>query len=423
MDRAGPPIVLMPSDTSRSASMSSPLSVSSRTQNFGSRTAIWKISFFFFSPPEKPSLSPRFMDVSSRPRRVILSCTRDTKSIASISSWLRYFRIAFRAALRKYALLTPGISTGYWNAMKIPSRARSSGLNARRSLPARTCARVVFPLPLGPMIAWTSPGLMDRSIPFRICLSPILTCRFLISSIGFLLPLHERRSADRTFEVQAHADQLLRLDGELHRQLQEDLLAEPVHDHVRRVLGRDPAGLAVEELLVPDLRGRRLVLHLGRRFLHLDVREGEGGAVGANQEGVALGVVPGVLRAFEDAHLAAIGVPSTACGNPLRDDRRAGVLSEVDHLRSCVRLLAVVRHGDGIELPDRVVPLEDTARVLPRDRATRLDLGPGDLRVHPEGFAPLRDEVVDAALAVLVARIPVLDRGVLDLRVVKGDQF
>jgi len=59
---------------------------------------------------------------------------------------------------------------------------------------------------------------------------------------------------------QAHAQQLLRLDGELHRQLAEDLLAEAVHDHVDRVLERDAALLAVEELVLADLRGRCLVL-------------------------------------------------------------------------------------------------------------------------------------------------------------------
>jgi len=39
------------------------------------------------------------------------------------------------AALRKAALLTPGISIGYWNARNSPARARSSGDMARRSRP------------------------------------------------------------------------------------------------------------------------------------------------------------------------------------------------------------------------------------------------------------------------------------------------
>src|SRR5262249_20754003 len=51
---------------------------------------------------------------------------------------------------------------------------------------------------------------------------------------------------DAAFE--AHAQQLLGLDRELHRQLLEHFLAEAVHDHVDRVLGADPALLEVEEL-------------------------------------------------------------------------------------------------------------------------------------------------------------------------------
>src|SRR6266571_2363611 len=143
--------------------------------------------------------------------------------------------------------------------------SRPESVSSRmQSFGARTCARVVFPLPFGPMIACTWPGWTERSIPFRISLPLTLTCRFSISSID-VSSVRGSRSADRAFEVQAHADQLLRLDRELHRQLQEHLLAEAVDDHVRRVLRRQAARLAVEQLLVPNLRGRRLVLHLRGR--------------------------------------------------------------------------------------------------------------------------------------------------------------
>ena len=50
-------IALTPSATIRSASMSRPLSVSSRIAISGSSTAIWSISSRFFSPPLKPSLT------------------------------------------------------------------------------------------------------------------------------------------------------------------------------------------------------------------------------------------------------------------------------------------------------------------------------------------------------------------------------
>ena len=63
------------------------------------------------------------------------------------------------------------------------------------------------------------------------------------------------------------------------------------------------------------------------------------------------------------------------------------------------------------------------ARILPGDRRAGLDLRPRDLRPVAAAVAALGDEVVDAALAVGVARIPVLDGRVLDLGVVERDQL
>ena len=48
---------LTPFETILSASISSPESVSSKIESFGFSIDICKISFFFFSPPEKPTLS------------------------------------------------------------------------------------------------------------------------------------------------------------------------------------------------------------------------------------------------------------------------------------------------------------------------------------------------------------------------------
>src|SRR5215213_6728231 len=62
----------------------------------------------------------------------------------------------------------------------------------------------------------------------------------------------------RSFE--AHAQQLLSLHRELHGQLAEHFLAEPVHDHVHGVFEADAAALAVEELVFADLARAGLVL-------------------------------------------------------------------------------------------------------------------------------------------------------------------
>src|SRR5687767_420739 len=180
------------------------------------------------------------------------------------------------------------------------------------------------------MIAWTSPALTVRSTPLRICLSPTRAWRFLISSRGaivasyvaratspvipFLVPGHGRSRpchdsqplTDAAF--QAHAQQLLRLDRELHRQLAEDFLAEAVDDHVHRVFQRDAARLAVEELVLADLARAGLVLGAAGRVAHLDVRLRVRAALVAQQQRVALGVVAAVGRALEDLYQAAVGV-------------------------------------------------------------------------------------------------------------------
>ena len=86
-------------------------------------------------------------------------------------------------------------------------------------------------------------------------------------------------------------------------------------------------------------------------------------------------------------------------------------------------LLIAVRHRDRIELAARVVAAQDAARILPGDGRAGLDLRPGDLGVAAAAVAALGHEVIDAALAVLVAGVPVLHGRILDLGVVERDQL
>src|SRR5580700_2863790 len=78
-----------------------------------------------------------------------------------------------------------------------------------------------------------------------------------ISSQLAIVAAH-KLSPDAAF--QRDRDQLLRLDREFHRQLLQHVLDEAV-DHERgRLLRRQPALPAIEQHLLGDLRGRRLVL-------------------------------------------------------------------------------------------------------------------------------------------------------------------
>src|SRR5262249_5217013 len=99
------------------------------------------------------------------------------------------------------------------------------------------------------------------------------------------------------------------------------------------------------------------------------------------------------------------------------------ILAKVDHLGAAVDLLVAVGDGNGIERAARAIPAQDTTRVLPGNGGAGLHLRPRDPRIVTAAVAPLGDEVIDPALAVLVAGIPILHRGILNLSVVERDQL
>ena len=119
----------------------------------------------------------------------------------------------------------------------------------------------------------------------------------------------------------------------------------------------------------------------------------------------------------------AIGVVRVARRDALGDDPARRVLAEMDHLGAAVDLLLSVRNRDRVELAARIIAAQDAARIFPGDRRAGLDLRPGNLRARAAAVAALGHEVVDAALAFGVARVPVLHRRILDLGVVERDQF
>jgi hypothetical protein len=124
---------LTPSETTRRASTSRPESVSSRIAIFGLSRPIWRISWRFFSPPEKPSLTLRSAKAASISSASISVRTSLTQ-VRSLGAWPV---TAVAAVRRKFDTETPGTSTGYCMARNSPARARSSTVIARTSSPSR----------------------------------------------------------------------------------------------------------------------------------------------------------------------------------------------------------------------------------------------------------------------------------------------
>src|SRR3954462_6728125 len=160
------------------------------------------------------------------------------------------------------------------------------------------------------MTACTSPGRTVRVMPLRISLPPADARKSLISSTIRISSVLFRSLSDTSLE--ANSQQLLRLDRELHRQLLEDLLAEPVHDHRDRVLGVEAPLLQIEDLVLADLGGGRLVLGGAGGVLHVDVREGVGPAPVSDQHRIALRIVARARGAGQHFDLAAVAVLALA---------------------------------------------------------------------------------------------------------------
>jgi hypothetical protein len=97
----------------------------------GLSRAIWRISWRFFSPPEKPSLRLRSAKRGSMSSWRI--CSRS--SLANSRTGTSSPRTAFMAVRRKLVTDTPGTSTGYCMARNIPIRARSSAVRSSTSSP------------------------------------------------------------------------------------------------------------------------------------------------------------------------------------------------------------------------------------------------------------------------------------------------
>src|SRR5207249_6161902 len=75
--------------------------------------------------------------------------------------------------------------------------------------------------------------------------------------------------ANRTLHLQL--DQPVHLDRVLERKLLRDRLDEAGHDHRARLRFREPARHQIEELLLADLRDRRLVLDVDVVLVDPDV--------------------------------------------------------------------------------------------------------------------------------------------------------
>ena len=159
------------------------------------------------------------------------------------------------------------------------------------------------------------------------------------------------------------------------------------------------------------------MFHYGGRVVAPDVRESVCSAVGPDQEAVALRIITCGNRSLVHTYQSAVTVLAVSCRDALADDPALGASSDVDHLGARVRLLAVVRDCHRIELRRGIISLEDGGWIFPGYSGAGLHLGPAQVRSAALAYPSLGHEVEDAATSLGVARVPVLDSGILHVGV------
>ena len=92
----------------------------------------------------------------------------------------------------------------------------------------------------------------------------------------------------------------------------------------------------------------------------------------------------------------------------------------MNHLRAGVGLLKMIGERHRIKFAGRIIPDQDAAWVLPRDRRAGLDLRPGNLRIFALTFTAFGHKIINPALSGLrITGIPILYRRILDLGMVE----
>src|SRR4051812_40229817 len=211
-----------------------------------------------------------------------------------------------------------------------------------------------------------------------------------------------RHLADAPFHLQL--DEAVHLHRVLHRKLLDDRLDEAVDDQLRRLLLAQPVGHEVEELLLADLRDRRLVADVDVVLADADRRVGVRAALLVEEQRVADDLRLRAMRALGDLEQAPVRRPPAVLRDRLGEDVRRRVRRGVDDLAARVLVLAVAGERDREDLAVGALAHEVDGRVLHRQLRAEVAVDPLDRRVGL-GDRALRDEVEDVVRPVLHGRV------------------
>ncbi len=109
------------------------------------------------------------------------------------------------------------------------------------------------------------------------------------------------------------------------------------------------------------------MLDYRRVIFNVYVRKCVGTAVTAQQQRVTLGVIPATVGIGCHGNKTAVRILTVTRRNAFADNRRPGVPPDVDHLGTCVSLLAVLGYRNRIKFAYRTLARKNASRIFPCD--------------------------------------------------------
>ena len=165
------------------------------------------------------------------------------------------------------------------------------------------------------------------------------------------------------------------------------------------------------------------MFNTGRVILHINVGEGMRATLIAHQQRIALRMIARVGRTLHNVNLPAVAVLRFTSRDTFAHNPRTGVLADVNHFSAGIGLLIVIGNGYGIKFTHRIIALQNTGRIFPRDSRSCFNLRPRNFRMVARTQTALGYKVVNTPFTIFIARVPVLHGRVFDLRTLHGIKF
>ena len=156
---------------------------------------------------------------------------------------------------------------------------------------------------------------------------------------------------------QRNLEQFLRLYRKLHRELVEYLFRISVDNQPDRILLVYAPLPAIKKLVLSYPGGSRLMLYDRCLVIAFDIGKCMRPAFIAQQQTVALGVIPRIFGIRSHSDQSPVAVLAASCGNSFAHDPAPGIFPQMNHFSACVRLLMMVGYRHRIKLGYGIVPL------------------------------------------------------------------